>query len=121
MLLFVGCFINPDPLKIDEECKAYCLFNEGTYWVYEDSVTNQRDSVVVVSNPVEIWSRTKDHEGYEMKLHTYTQTDTLENFLIVMPKYIDWSSEYDSSFTCAYYSVPYVMGTNPHSNVFYYD
>ncbi len=119
MLLFVGCDTNPDPLKIDEGSKAYCLFNEGTFWVYEDSVTSQRDSVVVVSNPVKIWSRNQNHEGYEMKLHTYTQTDTLESFLIIMPMYIDGSSEHDSSFTYAYYSVPYLLNSNPFEYVYY--
>jgi hypothetical protein len=112
LLLFVGCDTNPDPLKIDEESKAYCLFNEGTFWVYEDSATSQRDSVVVVSNPSKIWSRNKNHEGYEMKLHTYTQEDTLENYLLVMPEYLNWP-EHNPSFTCGFFSFPYLYGSNP--------
>lgn len=118
MLIFVGCDTNPDPLTINEESKSYCLFDEGTFWVYEDSATSQRDSVVVVSDPVKIWSRYKNHEGYEMKLHTYTQTDTLENFLVVMPEYLEWP-EHEPSFTIAYFSPPWVLNTNSYEYVYY--
>jgi hypothetical protein len=117
ILIIYGCDTNPDPLTIDEESKAYCLFDEGTYWVYEDSATQRRDSVVVVSNPDKIWSQFHNHEGYEMKLHTYTPTDTLESYLIVMPGYLNWP-EHDPSFTCGFFSIPYIYGSNPFQDIY---
>ena len=34
-------------IRIDQETKDYCLFGEGSYWIYQDSATFAVDSIVV--------------------------------------------------------------------------
>ena len=48
--LFTGCDSWKTDLKadIDQESKDYCLFAQGSYWLYQDSATLKIDSTVVV-------------------------------------------------------------------------
>jgi hypothetical protein len=56
-LFFIGCKKEqPDP-PIDympQDFKDWMCFKEGTYWVYQDSITGRLDSTVVTWNKTEI-------------------------------------------------------------------
>ena len=47
-ILLTACF-KPKRYEclIDQEAKDYCLFEEGSYWIYQDSATLAIDSVVI--------------------------------------------------------------------------
>jgi len=45
-MLLHACF-KPEGILIDKESKDYCLFAEGSYWIYQDSATHIIDSVVI--------------------------------------------------------------------------
>ncbi|MDR2834995.1 MAG: hypothetical protein LBV69_02160 [Bacteroidales bacterium] len=46
--LFYGCPAEKqETVYIDQESKNYCLFKEGSYWIYQDSVSQKNDSVVL--------------------------------------------------------------------------
>jgi hypothetical protein len=47
--LFWGCDSWPAKIitEIDQESKDYCLFNEGSYWIYQDVTTFEKDSIVI--------------------------------------------------------------------------
>ncbi|HEX8506576.1 MAG TPA: hypothetical protein VF630_14520 [Hymenobacter sp.] len=47
----------PAAVPLPAELKAYVLFQPGTHWVYQDSATQQLDSVWVVSTEVSIRRR----------------------------------------------------------------
>ena len=49
IIALVSCDSWPTDLKayVDQESKDYCLFGIGSYWVYQDSVTLETDSVVI--------------------------------------------------------------------------
>ncbi|OGX84359.1 hypothetical protein BEN47_03075 [Hymenobacter lapidarius] len=52
LLLGVSCEEpepEPDAVPLPAELKAYVLFQPGTHWIYQDSATQQLDSVWVVS------------------------------------------------------------------------
>jgi len=36
-------------INVDQESKEYCLFGQGSYWVYQDSATLELDSVVITN------------------------------------------------------------------------
>jgi hypothetical protein len=52
--LFYGCWTCKTTYEyIPQEIKDYSLFKEGSYWIYEDSVTNSIDSVVLEQSLIE--------------------------------------------------------------------
>ena len=60
---------------IDQETKDYCLFGQGSYWIYQDLATLERDSVVIDKIRYEI----EDSKGFSKS--------TLENYLINISSY----------------------------------
>ncbi|GHV34411.1 hypothetical protein FACS1894178_1860 [Bacteroidia bacterium] len=52
-IIFTGCgllFNSKDILvSIDEETKEYCLFEMGSYWIYQDSATLEYDSIFILN------------------------------------------------------------------------
>lgn len=42
--------IDPRYFKAPQEVLDYCYFKEGSYWIYRDSVSGQRDTVYVISS-----------------------------------------------------------------------
>jgi|TARA_B110000090_G_C13300289_1_gene415491 hypothetical protein len=64
MAFIIGCIPDDEPLyncedpipeyRLDEDFKAYFDFQPGTYWVYEDSLSGESDSVYIISNEREI-------------------------------------------------------------------
>ena len=49
-ILLNACF-KIEEIRIDQESKDYCLFAEGSYWIYQDSATLEIDSVII-NNPI---------------------------------------------------------------------
>jgi len=51
LLLFSSCDSWKTDLKadIDQESKNYCLFAPGSYWIYQDSATLEKDSAIIVN------------------------------------------------------------------------
>jgi len=73
-ICFITC-INPDRyIYIDQETKDYCLFGQGSYWIYQDSATLEIDSVVI-NNPI-IYELDKS-KGYSTEFNENYQTNIL--------------------------------------------
>lgn len=45
----------PEAVPLPAELKSYTLFEPGTYWIYQDSATQQLDSVWVVDSKKEVF------------------------------------------------------------------
>ncbi|MCK9499623.1 MAG: hypothetical protein GX793_00730 [Bacteroidales bacterium] len=50
-LFYYGCDSSGKTIHIDQETKDYCLFKQGSYWIYQDSATLETDSIVIETNP----------------------------------------------------------------------
>ena len=84
-VLVVGILLNtcfkPKNIRIDQETKDYCLFGQGSYWIYQDSATLKIDSVEVdsVLYEVEISKGDKsEKENYSTDISLYSQ-DSVRN------------------------------------------
>ena len=53
---------------ISQEAKDYCMFEEGSYWIYQDSVTSNVDSVILTKTLLEY-----QEKAWEMNFHTITE------------------------------------------------
>ena len=64
----------PDAVPLPAELKAYVMFKPGSYWIYQDSASRQRDSVWVVSADTSVvrqgWGGTP-RPGLSMKYVTF--------------------------------------------------
>ncbi|MDL2309208.1 hypothetical protein LJC53_06470 [Bacteroidales bacterium OttesenSCG-928-C03] len=81
--LLYACNYPAGEIKIDQESKDYCLFAEGSYWIYQDSATLEIDSVVI-DNPIYYdFSRSSgngyDCETYSSRISFYSH-DTILSF-----------------------------------------
>ncbi len=81
--LFTNCDSPIGEIKIDRDTKDYCLFDQGSYWIYQDSATLETDSVII-NNPVEYrFSRSNgngyDCETYHIGITSYSH-DTISSF-----------------------------------------
>ena len=62
---------------IDQEIKDYCIFNESSYWIYQDSITNNVDSVVLMQSSLEFvkrsgeWGNNRILESYKSEYCHY--------------------------------------------------
>jgi len=46
--LNIACFVKKDTkICIDQESKDYCVYDEGSYWIYQDSASHAVDSSVI--------------------------------------------------------------------------
>ncbi len=55
IMAFMGCDHGVFRVfKPNEELFEYTCYDKGSYWVYEDSATNEIDSLVVLSKPVKV-------------------------------------------------------------------
>ena len=83
--VFLFCACPParqtyEKFYVEQEVKDYCLFNEGSYWIYEDSVTNIIDSVVLINVKHDFEEisdfdeiHIKDYEYYSLKFQWYKE------------------------------------------------
>jgi len=81
-----SCPVQPiyDYWTIDQETKDYCVFKEGGYWIYQDSVMNGIDSVVLIESlheyvdePGVIWGRRNMVETYKNKYCHYFEDTSI--------------------------------------------
>ena len=65
-IVFLGILLSAcwkptyDEVYIDQESRDYYMFKEGSYWIYQDSITNNTDSVVLMQTLLEYIEK---HEG----------------------------------------------------------
>ncbi|MDR2979442.1 MAG: hypothetical protein LBV02_03230 [Bacteroidales bacterium] len=68
--------------EIDQESKNYCLFGQGSYWIYQDSATLETDRVVISNTSYEkITSLSPSSppfgwEEYVMEMNYFLQNNT---------------------------------------------
>ena len=96
-----ACF-KPVNKYIDQETKDYCLFAEGSYWIYQDSTTHAIDSVIINSIRYEIYHSEGDGselENYFTYLSLYSQ-DNMRNFRVSLGAHF---SERNNSSSCRLY------------------
>jgi hypothetical protein len=73
-VLLLGILLNAcwkpkyDNEYISQEAKDYCMFEEGSYWIYQDSVTSNLDSVILTKTLLEY-----QEKEWEMNYHTITE------------------------------------------------
>jgi len=98
-VLVVGILLstckNPDVyVSIDQETKDYCLFGQGSYWIYQDSATFKNDSIII-ENPIDYEQRSfgggdncYTGETYSTRILFYSQ-DSTYNFIISLTSRVD--------------------------------
>ncbi|WP_375418705.1 hypothetical protein [uncultured Hymenobacter sp.] len=72
LLLSVGCEKprpEPEAVPLPAELKSYTLFQPGTHWIYQDSASQQLDSVWVVSAEVSVLRVVPRGEEYPVIKH----------------------------------------------------
>jgi len=105
MLLLVSVLLTACPegswyskIYIDQESKDYCLFDQGSYWIYQDSATLAIEKVVI-DNPIErtfqLYMSSSDggHRGetYSTMISSYSQNSKL-SFNLTLSR-IDFSAD----------------------------
>jgi hypothetical protein len=78
-LLAARC-AKPQTIYIDQDTKDYCLFGEGSYWIFQDSATLKTDSLVITKVYYSIVdeSESLDYEEYCLKYSLFNDTTLLE-------------------------------------------
>ena len=73
-MLLNACF-KLEELRIDQESKDYCLFKEGSYWIFQDSATHKIDSVVINQEISYEFSQDGEYkrESYSTRVTSYSQ------------------------------------------------
>jgi len=75
--LLCACDIPIGEIRIDQESKDYCLFAEGSYWIFQDSATYAIDSVVIDKPVYYDFSRSSVNayncESYSTRISSYSQ------------------------------------------------
>jgi len=78
VILIVSCTKTEEiHTPMSQEMKQWCVFNQGSYWIYQNDSTFEIDCVYVASPPVSI-VKTYDYEGYREGLTRYEQVLTCE-------------------------------------------
>ncbi|MDL2309209.1 hypothetical protein LJC53_06475 [Bacteroidales bacterium OttesenSCG-928-C03] len=67
--LLYACDYPAGEIRIDQESKDYCLFAEGSYWIYQDSATLKIDSVVI-DKPIYYNLRRSNGNGYDCETYS---------------------------------------------------
>jgi uncharacterized protein YeeX (DUF496 family) len=73
ILILCGCLnacFRLKEVKIDQESKDYCLFEQGSYWIYQDSATLKIDSVAIDKAPR---YSTYQEDGYLGEQYKFTE------------------------------------------------
>jgi hypothetical protein len=71
LMIFSSCVTRYSYEYIDQETKDYCMFKKGSYWIYQDSVTNNIDSVLLVQSFLESAERNGEY-GHIFIVEFYT-------------------------------------------------
>lgn len=86
--LFYGCSKDYD--YIDQVVKDYCIFEKGSYWIYQDSITKGVDSVLLRQSLLECrevyveWGRHLD-EFYESEYGHYLSDTSIICYSLLDP------------------------------------
>ena len=102
ILFFSGCKKDQPEPPVDylpQDFKDWMCFKEGTYWVYQDSITGKLDSTIVT------WSKTEIQEFYLEKGD--------EKPIKKWEALIYETHAFSSCFTYRYVTVDYCMAPNP--------
>ena len=95
-ILLNACFKPTyDYVYIDQEVKDYCVFGEGSYWIYQDSITNNLDSVMLMQSLLKM---VEEHRG-EWLAH---------NFMVEYHESKYWHYLSDTSVFLSSYPEPYL-------------
>ena len=126
--IFLGCkhFYKPYVYTPDDELYEYCAFDSLSYWIYEDSATQQIDSVVAQKKLRKRSSVTKLNGGYHDQVSTFSQqyeiviNDT--SYLTTIEPEVCWYHKYaeqsDYKLTSKeYYTIPLAF---LHSDIYEY-
>ncbi len=65
---------------LDQEIKDYTLFPVGSYWIYEDSLSNDIDTVSIISQTIKIFAGGEEpfkYEYFKQNIVTSYYNDTL--------------------------------------------
>lgn len=89
-----------DSYKFSDEYKSYVMYNEGSYWIYKDSLYNKVDSVVLLEQFLYLEDNCEAKSRYEEKLY---QKIYSSYFSVHKDFYEVYSSSYDSRY--------YTLGT----------
>jgi hypothetical protein len=83
LIFYYSCDSSGDTIHIDQETKDYCLYKQGSYWVYQDSASLETDSIVITTSPYFTSSKgggtTDDCEVYSFNVEIFLN-DTVESF-----------------------------------------
>ena len=101
--IFVISCEKPKPiLKIPEEMKEYIMFPEGSWWVYEDTITLDVDSIYLVKQVIDTGYCTNCGEihHYEKLLQTFYSSTFNQNIdIYTNVRYCVFSQTYESIYT----------------------
>lgn len=121
IVLLLGCLVackRPDNsyAKLDPEVDAFLSFDGGSYWIYQDSVTGQIDSLfldklynMIYTNP--------DEEKYQQKyynLYQYRDNVLVGRWIyrtLFVSTYYSWNSGFDT-LTDGSHSYSEIFSTN---------
>ena len=118
---------------IDQETKDYCIFKEGSYWIYQDSVTNNTDSVILTRallkweerghhNMTEYYDREYWHYFSDTSIRLYSFMHPLRFPVIIFNSGIDYYEKFitiphPEPIFLSSISIPYTVGENIFNNV----
>jgi hypothetical protein len=75
----LSCKKDPKVYYIPQDMKDYVMFSSGSYWVYQDSLTGNIDSVYLIYSKCEVNNgRPEDNADYETILQRFYTSKTNE-------------------------------------------
>ena len=106
-LAFNGSISNERIVSLSSDARSI-IFPEGSYWVYEDSITGTIDSIYLTSRRIEIGS---DRTFGNVKFEKLTQVFNSTNGRRVSNTFLEFTQSHDVLVFCQSLFEPY----------FYYD
>lgn len=93
---FIYACTAPVSVKVDQETKDYCFFDQDSYWIFQDSLTLASDSVVLVSPIFYEIIRSAGSNKSELDLYScmalsYSQEDSTTFYFQLYTDFPSWS------------------------------
>ena len=88
-VLFSACLFPLKKVRIDNETKEYCLFDQDSYWIYQDSISLEIDSIIICK-PIGHSTGENgdiDYEYYYTLVASYSQDSTSKSQLFLSTEY----------------------------------
>ena len=92
---------------LDQEIKDYTLFPIGSYWIYKDSLTNNIDTVSIISQTIEIYSGGEEPikwEVFSQNRYSSYNNDTVFGFGESYALYSEGFCTYGERGWCRFFS-----------------